>query len=314
MPVGATIGVGVLGAGASIIGGMSQSDAISDASDAQSQASAQATALQREIYGNNVAIQQPFLNTGMAAMGNINALLGLNVPNTAAGGAGGALGGQTEDQWAQGALNALRAEVNPSLWSQVNGIQDPSDRLAALEPLMFRRDREAYGQFINRNPRPLANQPGAGGALAQVDQPTAQQAFDAFRNSTGYNFRVGQANDAFNSRAAGTGTLQSGAAIQARDAMNQNLASGEFGNYFNMLAGQQQLGPGAANALAGVGTNYANNAGNIAMQNGNNMGAAAIAQGNNTSNMINGIGSAVGGAMGGIFGGSSFGNMFPGGW
>jgi hypothetical protein len=58
---GVIAGVGAIGA--SVIGSKSNSKAIGKASDAQSAASAEATALQREIYNKNVGYQTPYLNT-----------------------------------------------------------------------------------------------------------------------------------------------------------------------------------------------------------------------------------------------------------
>ncbi len=312
MAIGTTaaiLGVAAISAGASALSGSAANRATDRAADAQAAASREATAAQREARNQNVAIQQPFLNTGMGAMNQMNALLGIT-PVQGSQGSGGIAGGgsgQTEDQWAQQALNALRAEVNPSLWSQVNGIQDPSDRLAALEPLMFRRDREVYGQFTAGNPRPMnnGNVTAPPPAVAtnpdgtqQTPQQAAQAAYDVFKNSTGYQSRLTEANNALNSQYAGRSTLQSGAAMIDMARMNQDYASNEFGQYFNMLGGQQQVGVGAANALSGVNTNYANNAANIAMNNGNNQANAAIQRGNNTMGMIQGIGSSFGNALG----------------
>jgi hypothetical protein len=60
----------------------SNSKAIDKASDAQAAATKEATQLQRDVYNKNVGFQTPYLNTGNAAMAQINALLGLNVPQS----------------------------------------------------------------------------------------------------------------------------------------------------------------------------------------------------------------------------------------
>jgi hypothetical protein len=297
-----------------IIGGNKQAKAIDKASDAQAAATQQAINLQRDIYNQNVGLQSPFYNTGVGAMNHMNALLGIQVPNamgqaaSSGGGIGG--GGQTEDQWAESILNngSLRSEINPSVWSQVASITDPSDKLAALEPLMFRKDREVYGQVLNSNPRPatfsnaVTEQAPVNGTPNSTTPMTANAAYDAFKNYTGYTSRLNEANNAMNSAYAARGTLQSGAAMQAMAKMNQDYASGEFGNYMGYLGGQQQLGYGAANALSGVGTNYANAAGNMYMQNGNNMANAAIARGNNSVNTLNSVNSSFNQAAGMMMG------------
>lgn len=79
----------------------------------------------------------------------------------------------TEAQWAQGALNALTAEVNPKIWAQVNSITDPIAKLAALEPLMGRVDRKVYGKYSLSNARPTAT--GAATATSTTTVPTPTQ-------------------------------------------------------------------------------------------------------------------------------------------
>jgi len=102
-------------------------------------------------------------------------------------------------------------------------------------------------------------------------QQASNDAFDIFKNSTGYQFRVNEGNRALNSGWAGAGTLQSGAAMRAAQDFGQNIASQEFGNYMGYLGNQQGVGLGAGSALAGVGQNYVN----TISQNNNNAGSAA---------------------------------------
>jgi hypothetical protein len=290
---GVIAGVGAIGA--SVIGSKANSKAIGQASDAQTAASQQATALQREIYQQNVGYQTPYLNTGNAAMAQINALLGLQVP--------------------QAAPAAQPVQTNPgSQQGPVGGLPGP----LGIARLDMWRDRIANGYNINDAPQMVRNallreqqaqqsQAAPPMTTPPISQPTAQAAYDQFKNYTGYQYRLNEGQNAINSGYAAKGTLQSGAAMLALQKHGQDYASGEFGNYMGYLTGQQQLGPGAANALGGVGTNYANNAGNIAMQNGNNLANAAIARANNTNQMWSGIASGIGGIAGSMFGGSSYG-------
>lgn len=139
-------------------------------------------------------------------------------------------------------------------------------------------------------------------AQPQITQPTAQQAFDTFRNSTGYQFRLNQGLNALNSGYAGAGTIKSGAAMKGAVDYGQGMASQEFGNYLNALGNQQGVGLQAGSALAGVGQNMANSLGQIYMTNGENQANAALLKGKNTSNMFNSIGSILTKTIGG-FGG-----------
>lgn len=162
----------IIGGGAALLGGIissgSQKSAANKAADTSMQTAAMNNALTRDIYNQNKATLSPYVQSGNAAGGQINAMLGLG------------------------------------------------------------------------------------------SDPTAQQnAFDQFRNSTGYQFRLGEGMNALNSGLASSGTLQSGAAMKAAQEYGQNFASNEFGNYMNMLGNQQGVGLAGASALAGVGQNYA---------------------------------------------------------
>jgi hypothetical protein len=252
MPVGAIIG-GVASIGGALLGSKSNSKAIDKASDAQSAATKEATALQREIYNQNVGYQTPYLNPGLQ----------------------------------QEAFDG-EPQQGGNYWRNILG--------------QIRARRQQQQQTPAAVTPPVATPP--------ITQTTAQSAYDQFKNYTGYQYRLNEGQNAINSGYAAKGTLQSGAAMLALQKHGQDYASGEFGNYMGYLTGQQQLGPGAANALGGVGTNYANNAGNIAMQNGNNLANAAIARANNKNQLYSGIAQGIGGIAGSMFGGSSYGGGF----
>lgn len=83
----------------------------------------------------------------------------------------------------------------------------------------------------------------------------------------------------------------------------------QYYNYLNALTGQQNVGLGAVNALAGVGTNYTNS-----VMNNNNQGAAAaanaaLAKGAAQGQMYAGIGSALGQGLG--YASGNFGAGYP---
>ena len=149
------------------------------------------------------------------------------------------------------------------------------------------------------------------------DNGAASNAFNAFTNSDGLKFRMDQGLRALNTGLASHGLIQSGEAIKEAERYGQGLASDEFGKYLGYLGGQQGTGLSAANALAGVGTNYANAnnannnsaasaAGNAALSTGANIGnfagtavnALGLYQGMGSSY---GAGSPYGGKLGGIY-------------
>ena len=268
-----------------------QSDAIEDASDAQAAAAREATALQRDIYNQNVGYQTPWMNTGLTANAHMNALLGLNVPQAAATPAPTA---NPTTPAPGGGNSGFGMNAVLRMWQQRI---DNGDMTLADAPAWVQQRLGGGTQGNNVTP-PLTT--------PTITQPTAQAAYDAFRGYTGYQSRLTEANNAMNGAYAARGTLQSGAAQQAMARMNQDYASNEFGRYMGYLGGQQQVGVGATNALSGVGTNYANNAGALAMQNGNNLANSALMQGSNSAGMIQGIGGAFGNMLGGLANPSSY--------
>ena len=75
----------VIGAGASLIGGMMASSAASKAADAQVQAANNDIALQKAMFEKQVALQEPFRAAGLTAQNRLLDLLGLSGNTTAKG-------------------------------------------------------------------------------------------------------------------------------------------------------------------------------------------------------------------------------------
>lgn len=157
---------------------------------------------------------------------------------------------------------------------------------------------------------PMSYSAGGQQNLVAGQTPTGQtpaqaqnNAFDIFRNSTNYQFRLGEGMNALNSGLASSGILQSGAAMREAQRYGQDFASNEFGNYMAYLGNQQGVGLGGASALAGVGQGYANNITSLNMQNASNLGNAAIARANNSNALLGNIAGGIGNIVGsGIFG------------
>lgn len=278
----AVIGSAVIGAGASAIGASKNSKAIRKSQAAQTAANDQSIALQRETYGQNKEILNPFAQRGNAAGVTRNALLGLG---------GGFSGG------------ADRAQITAQ--QQPMGYQGGFDERGMMGEGTF--SAMQYGQPTARPEMGQMQNSPQGGVTASE---AANAAFDQFRNSTGYQFRRDEGMNALNSAYAGAGTLRSGAAGIAFDRLGQDYASNEFGNFWNMLGEQQGIGLQAGSALAGVGQNFANNVSNLNSQQANNISNSAVARANNSNSMIGGIASSFGNALG-AFGQGGFGTKAP---
>lgn len=138
----------------------------------------------------------------------------------------------------------------------------------------------------------LTGDPGA----VTTTAPSARSAFDTYRGSTGYDFRVNEGVRAVQS--AFGRNLDSGAFKKAAVRYGQGIASDEFGRYIGYLTGQQQLGLSGASALAGVTQNFGNTV--VA----GNQGAATAAAnarlyaGNANAQMWQNLGSSFGGVAG----------------
>ena len=276
----AAIGLGVAGIG-SAVSASSNRRAANRAADQSERATQQSLALQRE--SRDMAIQRldPYNFRGNVAGNQINALLGL-------GGAPAPAPTQQPNALSQFLPQNGGAGVNPAALGDMRG--------TAGLPYGLGDGFISTGTMDNG----LATATGPTNTqlpTAQTPQQAAENAFNIFRNSTGYQFRLNEGMDALNSGFAGAGLLQSGAALRSLDDYRQGMASAEFGNYMGLLGQQQAVGAGAASAVAGVGQNFASNAGNLIMNNANNQANAAIARGQNNvfGNMLGTIG---GGALG----------------
>lgn len=117
------------------------------------------------------------------------------------------------------------------------------------------------------------------------------EGYAGFQATPGYQFQLDQGNRSINALAGARGGLNSGRTLQALADYNQGLASQEYGNFYNRLAGLQGIG---ANAAAGVGSAAQTTAGNVSnslADAGNARAAGAIGGANALSGAINnGIG------------------------
>ena len=115
------------------------------------------------------------------------------------------------------------------------------------------------------------------------DPEAAREAFDQYRGSTGYEFRLGEGLDAIEGSRAARGILSSGASAKELTRFGQDFASQEYQNYLDQITRQAQLqgniaqrGLGAATAVGSAGSQAG--------------GGAAGAQQQGTQNIVSGIG------------------------
>lgn len=117
---------------------------------------------------------------------------------------------------------------------------------------------EAFPQIQQQFSPAVTQGTGAGNAISALlgigGNPAAQQqAFQKFRDSTGYNFRFNEGQRAITNSNALRGLLNSGATGKALAQYGQGLASSSFNDYLQSLQGQQAAGLGAGNLISGAG-------------------------------------------------------------
>lgn len=118
----------------------------------------------------------------------------------------------------------------------------------------------------------------------QGQQQAAPQAgapdMSAFLQSPGYQFRRDEGTRGLERTAAARGGAFSGNALRALSEFNSGLASQEFGNYFNQLAGIAGIGQTSTNQTAAYGADHAANAGRNALYAGDARASGIIGQAN----------------------------------
>lgn len=137
---------------------------------------------------------------------------------------------------------------------------------------------DGQGGFTTQKPA------ATGGQSARAAQDAA---FENFRNSTGYQFQQSEGQKAITAALGRKGQLESGAAVKSALRFRDNLANQSALQYIGLQQNQQQVGLSAANAGAGVQTNFANN-----------VSAAYQNQGNANANAALSTGAAINSALG----------------
>jgi hypothetical protein len=123
-------------------------------------------------------------------------------------------------------------------------------------------------------------------AATAQQQPSAAPNMSGFFTSPGYEFRRSEGMRGIERTAAASGGAFSGNALKALADFNSNLASNEFGNYFNQLASIAGIGQTSTNATAAYGANAANSASRNQLAAGDARASGIIGQGNAWGNTV----------------------------
>lgn len=135
-------------------------------------------------------------------------------------------------------------------------------------------------------------------ALAQLANPSQN-----FMASPDLEFRRSQGMEGIGNSFAARGGAFSGNALRALNEYNSNLASGEFGNWWNRQAGLAGVGQAATGNTASFGQATANNVGNLLAGQGDARASGVL---NSTESILSGVNSGVNNLFGrGNYGGGS---------
>jgi hypothetical protein len=254
----------VIGAAAVVGAGAAQSNAAKGAARAQGRASDAATAETAYQYDQTRNDLAPWRSAGSNALDEISKLYGW-APASQAAGREAALQpvhhGDADLPQGSSVVNLGGGRYDVMYNGQRIGGLTPGGKAGHFTP--------AQGVDVGRL---LADQQQQSRTSQQTGAPqggTGQPDMSGFFASPDYNFRRTEGQRGIEGSFAARGMGQSGNALRALTEFNGNLASGEFGNYFNRLAGIAGVGQTATNQTAAYGADAASQAGRNALIAGN---------------------------------------------
>ena len=220
----------------------------------------------------------PFTPENLALMAGGGALLGGGMALSGALGAGAAGGGAAGAGAAGGATGMSLGNTLLGLGSIGAGLYganqakkgvkaqiEAGDRAAALEQQSVDKQlalqREIWEKQQKDQAPWLKQGQQAIGRLGDLMKPNADTSA-MLKNDPSYQFRLKLGQQQLDRNNAASGMGYSGSQLKAAQNYGQDLASTEFGNYYNRLAGLASGGQQTAQSLGGMGNNYATGASN----------------------------------------------------
>lgn len=188
---------------------------------------------------------------------------------------------------AVGSAVAGAAAQNSASRRAANAQQQSTDATIAEQRRQYDQTRADQAPWLAAGGRALAQQE----ALNRGD-------FSSFTESPDYAFARDQGLKGLNRGAAAQGGRLSGGADADRIAFASGLASQNYNNYYNRLAGLSGTGQNTAQSLGVLGANAANAIGNANTAAGNARASAYTDQGNAWGNALSQIGTIGGNALG----------------
>ncbi len=255
-----------------------QSNAAQQAAQTQANAAERAATMQADLgqeslayqnyqYQQDAANQQPFLQSGANSLATLDYLMGV-------GGSGGTVGNGTTAPGMSLAIPGVNGAVNVP---GVKGLQGTANT-----------NLGAYGELMQQYP---------GG---DFHAPTAAEA----RATPGYQFALGQGENAVDAGAAARGSLLTGGTLNAENQFAQGLADTNYNNVYNQAlqayntnyntwANNQANQFNRLSAMSGAGQVAAQQLGNAGMQSANTVSDTLMNTGQQVGQQMNNAAAAT---------------------
>lgn len=287
-----------VGGAAAIGGAVISSNGAKSAANAQQQGINASNSTQLAEFNASAGLQTPGRNLGYGADSLLAELFGLPNPNsastTAMYGANDSLNSLGGNQYGNGAGSTAPALVQDASGNFVpTGTSGTGATGTGSSPFNIGGGASPPGTPATSS-QPLGNQTTNTGSNGAPTTTNASGQFSNFFNSPGYQFALGQGQQAIQRGAAAGGNLYSTNTLNQLDQNAQGYASTQYNNYVQQLMGLAGIGGSAVAGTQGAATTA-----------GNNISANQLSSGNANASGILGSAGAFGGALtnsGGLLG------------
>jgi hypothetical protein len=276
-----------------VAGGYLEGQGAKDAADASIKGNNAAIAEQRRQFDTIMGIQQPYQQAGTQALNEISRLFGY-APSTPISAPGAAPNSLVPTSGNPNGLSSSGGHGRGL--GAIGGAFATGNPFAVIPALLNRttdEQREAFMRAVVAR-TPLGQQqtanavPGTPGIgdMTGAGAPQQPTGLDVFQASPDYAFRRNEGTRGIENGLSARGGAFSGNALRALSEFNSDLASQEFGNYFNRRA-----------AVAGIGQTATNNASNAAQNTGANVSNLLSANGDARASGVAGQTNALTGTI-----------------
>jgi hypothetical protein len=252
-----------------------QSSATEDAAATAAEASKDASGTQLQMFREQQASMQPWLTSGSNALDRLNAMMGL--PKYQSGNALVPGGGTAPVAPTKPTFNSNVSEfiTPPDPDTGYGGVRNPAYADSASQMEKYNADWADYT-------RKMAEYNAKGGGLVPATQPATQTQSQDWRSlmDPGYEFRKQEGVNALAAAGAASGNYGSGNMGVALQDFGQNLASQEFQNVYNRLAGMSGTGQVQSQQMGNLGVQTGNVMANYLNQAGQNIAQGQVAGAN----------------------------------